>query len=163
MSELSDRLSDPNERFSPQEIYSLFEELAEQYGFYRDPSLPPKGSAIETSSLTVTGFEHYGVLVVRPRTIRDSSIAIPSTADKILGDNFKPSQATAFNANLIALAMAVIVAPVHTVESVLNSSDDQDMGFFLAFATEYGQWMQERGKAIAQKKSGRTSGNVPNI
>ena len=155
---LRERLADSNERFSPNEIYELFEVLSEDYGFHRDPELPARGQKIETTSMTVPGFEHFGVLVVRPRTVRDSMVAIPSLVDRILGENFQPSQQSTFNAQLIALARTVIVAPIGIVDRILESDNDDDFRFFLAFGTEYGNWISDRTKAASEKKSGVTSG-----
>ncbi len=158
-SSLHERLQDPDERFAPQEIYALFEQLAEEYGFHRDPNLPAKGSIAETTSLTLEGYEHLGVVVVRPRTIGDTMVSIPNLVDKLLGANLQPSQASSWNANLIALAKTVIVAPPRLVDSILESADDTNLGFFLAFATEYAKYMKARAEAVKQKKSGATTGN----
>lgn len=158
MTTLRDRLADQNERFAPSEIYALFEELAEQYGYYRSNQLPAKELRIETISMTVKGYEHLGVIVVRPRTVGDSMTTIPKLVDKILGDDFNPSQNTAFNANLIALAQCVIVSPPGFVDTLLESTNDEDLRFFLAFAQEYAEWMQGRTEEAAKKKSGRISG-----
>ncbi|MBD2019346.1 hypothetical protein H6F43_04000 [Leptolyngbya sp. FACHB-36] len=154
MSNLEERLQDPNDRFSSAEIYQLFELLAEQYGYHRSPELPPRNTIAETASLTVKGFEHLGVIVVRPRTMRDSMIVIPGLIDKLLGDNFQPSQSSAFNAGMIALASTVIVSPPSLVERVLKSTDDQDLNFFANFAQEYSNWLTARNKALHEKKSG---------
>lgn len=159
MNNLVERLQDPNERFSPQEMYHIFEAMAEQYGFHRDPNLPVKGAIVETTSLTVPKFEHWGVLIVRPRTQHDSLMGIPNLADKLLGDNFQPSQGTAFNAKLIALARTVIVSPVNIVERILRSEDEEDLNFFMAFGIEYKRWMDHRAAEIKAKKSGMTTGN----
>lgn len=158
MSNLRDRLSDPNERFSPQEMYQLFELLAEEYGFHRDPNLPPKDQVVETSSLTVEGFEHLGVLVVRPRTVGDQMLNIPNKVDALLGPNMRPSQNTQINASLIALAQTVIISPVGFVDDLLKQANDTDLGFFIAFATEYKKWMDDRAGAVAKKKPGKTTG-----
>lgn len=153
---LSERLNDPNATFSQSEIYAVFEELAERYGFYRDQRLPERNSVMETTSMTVDGFEHLGVLVVRPRTNRDSMITIPSVVDRILGDNMNPSQGTLYNATAIAMAEVLIVSPPGFVEQILESSDIQDLNFFGAFAGQYQRWQNE----LAETARGKGSGSV---
>ena len=150
-----ERLQDPNERFSPAELYPVFEAIAEQYGYYRDERLPKKGETVETASMTVDGYEHFGVLVVRPRTVRDTMITIPGLCDKILGGNLEPSTNTLYNAQMVALAQTVIVSPVDIVDRVLSSSKPEDIGFFLAFAQEYGRWIQHLSDESSKKKSGQ--------
>lgn len=157
---IRERLQDPNERFSPAELYQVFEVMAEQYGFHRDPNLPPKGAIAETTSMVVKGFESWGVVIVKPRTNRDSMLTIPSLIDRILDGNMTPSQNTTFNAQLIALARTVIVSPVDIVDRILESQNDDDLKFFMAFATEYAEWMNERAKEAKAKKSGETPGNT---
>jgi hypothetical protein len=161
MTTIAERLTDPNERFSSADLYEAFEALGSQYGWHRDPNLPKPGMPVQTASMTVPKFEHLGVLIVRPRTGRDTLITLPNLVDKLLGDNFVPSQKASFNVNLIALASTVIIAPVGIVEQILNSDDDTELKFFLAFAEEYSKWMQARAEEAKAKKFGRTTGNEP--
>jgi hypothetical protein len=158
---LRERLKDKEEIFTRDEIYAIFEELSEDYGFHRDPSLPKRSSAVETASLTVPGYDHLPMLVVRPRTNRDSMITIPSLADGILGENMKPSNFTLSNAYAVASAQTLIVSPVGLVDQILNSDRTEDIKFFGDFAREYDKWMASRMEAATQKKSGQTSGNEP--
>lgn len=157
MVSIKERLLDPNERFAPAEMFSAFEAIAEEYGFHRSKELPPKELDIETISIAIKGYEKFGVVVVRPRTNRDSMITIPSLVDRILGDDFTPSQNTVFNANLIALARTMIVSPPGLCDRVLNSTDDEDLRFFISFAEEYAAWMGARAEEVRKKKSGNPS------
>ena len=154
MTSIKERLLDTNERFAPAEMYQIFESLAEEYGFHRSKELPPKELNIETISIAIKGYEKFGVVVVRPRTNRDSMIVLPSLVDKILGDDFTPSQNTVFNANLIALARTMIVSPIGLCDRVLDSTDDEDLRFFIKFAEEYAEWMGARAEEVRKKKSG---------
>lgn len=154
MTSISDRLNDPEATFTQAEIYAAFEELAERYGFYRDQRLPERNSVKETTSLTVDGFEHLGVLVVRPRTNRDSMITIPSVVDRILGDNMSPSPNTLYNATAIAMAECLIISPPGFVERILESSDLQDLNFFGAFAGQYQAWQNSLTEEARGKDSG---------
>lgn len=154
MTNISEKLNDPDAVFSQQEIYAAFEELSDRYGFHRDPNLPPRNSIHETTSMTVDGFEHLGVLIVRPRTIRDSMTTIPSRVDAVLKDNFSPSQNTIYNATAIAMAETLIVSPPGIVETILNSTNIKDLGFFNAFAKQYQDWMESRIQEASEKKSG---------
>lgn len=175
MADLAERLQDPNERFSPQEIYELFEVIGSQHGWHRDERLPAAGTVRETTSMTIPHFEDLGVLVVRPRTIRDGAIAIPSLVDRILGDNLSPSQNTIFNAQLVALMQTVVVAPVGIVDKILNSSGDwldrkivedgktRSLSVFFEFAREYGEWMAARNQEAREKKSGDNPGKDAGI
>jgi hypothetical protein len=156
---IRDRLLDPAATFSSKEIYQVFETLAEDYGFYRDPKLPEPGQSIETMSMTVKGFEHLGALIVRPRTIRDSMVSLPGLVDKLLGDNMNPSRNATNNANLIAIAQHAIVSPPNLVDKLLQSGNPKDIAFFLNFANEYADWLDQKSKEADQKKSGTTSGS----
>lgn len=159
MSELRGRLQDANELFTREDVYQAFELLAEEYGFHRDERLPQRSQTVETASMTVAGFEHYPVLIVRPRTNRDSMITIPSLADRLLGDNMAPQSNSSTNAWVIATAKTVIVSPPGLVEEILNSTDPNAIKFLYAFAREYEKWMQDRSELSAQKKSGQPTGN----
>ena len=166
MSTIRERLSDPNERFSPQELYEAFEAIAPEYGYHRSSDLPPpNGAQVETASITIEekdkdgnvlrNFYHLApVVIVRPRTQRDSMIAIPSLVDRILADNLSPSPGVMLNAQVIALAQTVIVSPPGLVDRVLASSDDADMGFFMAFFQNYREWSEARSAELDRKKSG---------
>lgn len=151
---IGDRLNDPTATFTQSEIFAVFEEMAERYGFYRDQRLPERGSVQETTSMVVDGFEHLGVLVVRPRTNRDSMITIPSVVDRILGANMNPSPNTLYNATAIAMAEVLILSPPGFVEQILESSDVRDLNFFGAFAKQYGEWQNSLTEAARGKDSG---------
>ncbi len=156
---IKQRLLEPEATFTAKEMYHAFEALAEIYGYYRSPELPPKEQVVEITSLTLEKYAKFGVLVVRPRTMRDTLITIPSLIDKILGNDFTPSQNTSFNASLIALAKTVIVSPVGIVEQILNSTDENDLEFFLDFAVHYAEWMRQRTDEATKKNSGKTNLN----
>ena len=149
---IQERLKDPKARFSQSEIYEVFEELAEQYGFYRDEKLPQKKEAVATESLIVTGFEEWGVIVVRPRSLRDSMVVIPNLIDQLLADNLNPSENSRFNAHLIAIAKTVIVSPPNFVDQVLASENIADLEWFNAFFVEYRAWMDARTEEASKKK-----------
>lgn len=158
---LLERLQDPNERFSSAEFHQIFEALSEKYGYYRDERLPSSARPVETASLTVTGYEDLGVLIVRPRTLRDQMLTIPNRVDVLLGRNMDPSQSTTINASMIALAETLIVQPPGFVEKLLESASDDDLGFFQAFAIEYVAWMDSRSEGASKKKRGKKSGKEP--
>lgn len=169
MTTLRERLGNPDERFSSNDIYQLFELLGEDYGWHRDPRLPEKGQVQETASMTIPHFEDLGPLVVRPRTVRDGQIVIPSLVDRILADNLTPSQRTVFNAQLVALMQTVVVSPPGIVDQILNSDEDylnrptgeggeaKSHSVFVSFASEYGKWMAQRAEEAREKKSGTTA------
>ena len=105
--------------------------------------------------MTVTDFEHLGAVTVRPRTLRDGMITIPSIQDAELGDNMAPSEQTRYNALLIAIARAAIVEPTDFVDNLLESTDIKDFGFLGAFAKEYTEWVDGRLDEAREKKSGK--------
>lgn len=165
---IKERLTDPNERFSPAELYQIFEALGPEFGWHRSPDLPKLPPTVQTTSLTVPHFEDIGVLVVRPRTNADIMIGIPNLVDEILGGNLEPSPNTLFNANLIALMRTVVVAPVGFVSRILDDSDGDYLGravevdgktdrknLFFEFYQEYNAWMQNRIAEVKAKKSGQ--------
>lgn len=160
---LSDRLLDPDEVFSQQEVYTAFEALAEKYGYHKDPSLPVKGAIAETATLTIPHFEDLGVMIVRPKTIQDSMITLPNLMDALLENNINPSQQTLFNLSLIALMRTVVVSPPGIVDQLLRSPEGDYLAreidgtrhnVFIEFAQEYGNWAKMKSEAVAQKKSG---------
>lgn len=148
---IQERLKDPKAKFSQSEIYQAFEELADQYGFYRDEKLPQKQS-VQTTSLVVTGFEDWGAIVVRPNTLKDSMVTVPNLTDYLLGDNLNPSQVSTRNAQLIALAKTVIVSPPDFVDRILASENVEDFKWFNAFFREYQAWMDSRNNEAKEKK-----------
>ncbi|NER79650.1 MAG: hypothetical protein F6K42_08720 [Leptolyngbya sp. SIO1D8] len=152
--DIETKLGNPDATFTQAEIYAAFELLAERYGFYRDQRLPERNSVQETTSMTVDGFEHLGVLIIRPRTLHDSMIDIPSLVDEMLKGNFYPSQNTIYNATAIAMAKSLIVSPPGLVERLLESTDSKDFQFFNEFGKQYQKWMNERVEAAREKKSG---------
>lgn len=166
---IKERLADPNERFSPTELYQIFEAIGPEFGWHRSPDLPKLPPTVQTTSLTIPHFEDAGVLVVRPRTNGDILIGIPNLVDEILGGNLEPSPNTMFNANLIALMRTVVVAPVGFVSRVLDDSDGDYLdrmvpgedgkperkNIFFEFYQEYNAWMQSRIAEVKAKKSGQ--------
>jgi hypothetical protein len=171
MVDLRERLKDPSDRFSRDDIYKLFELLAEDYGFHRDPRLPAQLTAVETASIVVPHFEDLGPIVVRPSTVGDSMIRIPSLVDRILKDNFEPSQNSAYNASCVALAQAVVIAPVGIIDTILSADatlyirateDGKGLyNFFWEFSREYQAWIEHRAEEAKAKKLGTTSGKEP--
>lgn len=81
-------------------------------------------------------------------------VTVPSRVDAVLKDNFAPSQNSIYNATAIAMAEVFIVSPPGIAEEILRSTNDKDLKFFDAFAKEYQTWMNARGKAASEKKSG---------
>jgi hypothetical protein len=154
MTSVVEKLKDPTATFTQSEMYAVFEELAETYGFYRDQRLPERNSVQETTSMVVDGFEHLGAVVVRPRTNRDAMITIPSVVDRILGNNMTPSNGTYFNATAIAMAETLIISPPGFVERLLESTNIQDLNFFGAFTEQYKAWQESLTKEAQGKGSG---------
>lgn len=154
---LAERLNDPTEIFTQAEVFSLFEELSAKYGYYRDKKLPPPEkikSAI--AAMTVDGYEHFGVLLVKPLTQRDQVIGIPSLMDKELAatDNLNPGAASYRGAQVLAYARAAIVSPPDLVDEILDSEDPRDANFFFAFNQQHNAWQLDLTKEAAEKKSG---------
>jgi hypothetical protein len=169
MPTLQERLRDPDERFSPAEMHQVFESLAEEYGFHRDPRMQPKEAIAETASLVIPHFEDLGPVIVRPRTVGDFMHGIPSRVDRILSDNYSPSQNSAFNAGCVAIAQTVIVSPPTLIDDILKADaelyireeDGATYNFFWEFQKEYQAWSDDRAEAIKAKKSGKTPGKKP--
>lgn len=151
---LQERLQDPTATFTQSEVFQAFENLAETYGYHRSPDLPQKEVVQETTSMVVDGYEHWGVLVIRPRTLRDSMITIPSVVDALLKDNMAPSQNTVYNATAIAMTKVLVVSPPGITNQVLESSSRKDLGFFNAFTKQYQEWMDAQTAEASEKKSG---------
>lgn len=108
-----------------------------------------------TVTMTVDGFEHWGPLVVRPLTMRDNLIAIPSEADKLIpSDNMAPSAAVTNGARALAMLKVVVVHPIDFADRLANSTALADMGFFAAFSRQYEQWMEAQAEEAQAKKSG---------
>lgn len=161
--QLEEKFLDPEAVFSQTELYQAVELIAPQLGFERpgiDP-LPPQAIA-KTTALTIPGYEHIGVMLVRERTVQDVQVNVPSLMDKLLGNNLAPSLATYSSVARIALAKIVIVSPVNLVQQILDSTDARNMKFFLDFDVEYGKWMKALADEIAKKNSGMTNGNALN-
>ena len=115
-----------------------------------------------TVTMTVTGFERLGTLVVRPRTFNDSMFLIPAYQDRFInralaeagiagvdaGDQLR------YNALVVAIAQAVIVEPVGFVDQLLTSTNSEDFQFFGKFAEEYSAWLDQQVEDAQAKKSG---------
>jgi hypothetical protein len=152
---LADRLNDPDEIFCQKEVFQAFETLCDRYGYHRDPKLPaPEKMESVIASMTLDGFEHLGVLLVRSLTQRDQMIAIPSLIDKELGDNLAPGNAAYSAASALAYARCAIVSPVNLVEEMLDTDDPINSNFFYAFNRQHAAWQTEQTKAENAKKSG---------
>ncbi|MBT9160464.1 MAG: hypothetical protein DDT26_01750 [Dehalococcoidia bacterium] len=158
MSEIREKLQNPGATFSRDEMYAIFEELSEDYGFYRSKDLPQKDKRVETASLIVKGFEDLGPIVVRPMTVQDTLINLPSWIDKILGDNLDPSKRAYGSAATLAIARLVVVSPPNLVSDMLASENPNSVQFFYNFAEEYSAWREVRLEEVREKKSGAKSG-----
>ncbi|MCD8487891.1 MAG: hypothetical protein LRZ84_14435 [Desertifilum sp.] len=158
---LQERLQNPDEIFTTAEVYQAFEALAEKYGYYRDNRLPSRDVIQNTTSILIPEWEHLGAILIRPQTLNDAMLVIPSLVDKLLGTNLEPSRNTVFNASVIALAQTVIVSPPNLVEDILSSNDPRDLNFFIAFASEYKRWTDVQLEESKLKKFGKRSGNAP--
>lgn len=149
----AERLNDPSATFTTAEIYQAFEELAERFGFYRDQRLPERNS-VDTTTMIVDDFERLGPLIVRPKTNLDNLVTIPGEVDAILGGNMNPSQTSFWNATAIAIARVCIVSPPGVVETILKSTDIEDLQFFRAFAEQHQAWQDGLSEAARGKPSG---------
>lgn len=122
------------------------------------------------ATMTVDGFEHWGVITVRPRTNMASAYVIPALQEKELASAMTLMQEidpegfsaandmgdqTRFNSLVVAVARYAIVDPTDVVDQILASSDPKDFGFFVQFAQEYGAWMDRQTEEAQAKKSGR--------
>lgn len=155
---IQDKLNDPKATFSLDEMFAVFEELSDTYGFHRSRELPPRDKRVETASLIVKEFEHLGPIIVRPMTVQDTLVNLPSWVDKILSDNLNPSQRAYNSAATLAIARLVIVSPPHLVADMLASEDPDSIRFFYNFATEYNEWREARLAEVSKKKSGTANG-----
>lgn len=116
----------------------------------------------ETATMTVTGFERFGPIVVRTRTYKDSMFIIPALQDQYLNETLRElgiedinaGDQLRYNALLVAIAKAVILEPIGFVASLLDSTNSEDFRFFGVFAEEYSAWMDGKIEAAQSKKSG---------
>lgn len=114
---------------------------------------------METAIITVDGYEKWGEITVKPRTVADNMLHIPAEVDRLLQGNPQSSNSRVQNsAYAIATAKFAIVEPADLVEQVLRSTDPNDMAFFWAFMREYDTMNQDFLKSAETKKSGRTTG-----
>lgn len=118
---------------------------------------------MEHVTMTVTGFERLGPLVVKTRSYKDSMFTIPALQDQYLNNTLRELEIEdinvgdqlRYNALLVAIAQAVIVEPVGFVEQLLQSTNSDDFRFFGAFAEEYSAWMDGKVGDAQSKKSGK--------
>lgn len=123
----------------------------------------------QIATMTVDGFEHLGVITVRPRTNMASAYVIPALQEKEIATAMRLMQEidpegfsaandmgdqTRFNSLVVAVARYAIVEPKDVVDRILDSSDPKDFGFFVQFAQEYGAWMDSQTEEAQGKKSG---------
>jgi hypothetical protein len=111
-----------------------------------------------TAVMTVDGFEKWGEVTVRPRTVADSMLNIPGRTDRLLSGNPNPGRYAMNAATAVAIAQFAIVEPTDLVERIMASNDPRDVNFFYAFAEEYNELNQDFLKAAKEKKSGKTTG-----
>lgn len=157
---LVERLDDPNERFSPEEVLQLIynQPLADRLGLHRE-GYPRQNLLNRTGTITIPKFEKFGAIVVKVRQAQDLVLDVANLRDRLLGDNFNPSQGTSFNAFLLAYARVMIVAPTNLVDEILQSPLDTDLDFFPAFYKEHGEWMKAYEQEYLEKKYGQVTGS----
>lgn len=108
-----------------------------------------------TETMTVDGFEHLGPLVVRPLTIQDSLVNIPSAADRFLPpDDMRPSPETMNGARTLGMLQVVVVEPAGFAQKLASSTNVKDLGFFKAFSDQYQAWIDSQVEEAQAKKSG---------
>ena len=118
---------------------------------------------METTTMTVDGYERLGPIVVCTRTCKTSMFIIPALQDQYLNktlrelgiEDINAGDQLRYNALLVAIAKAVIVDPVGFVDGLLESTNADDFKFFGSFAEEYSNWMDGKVEAVQAKKSGR--------
>lgn len=120
-------------------------------------------SEIQTAIIVVDGFEKWGEITVRQRTVRDSMISIPVKVDELLKGTPNPGNYQYNAAYAIAIAQFAILEPVGLVEQILSSPDENDINFFYRFSREYSGMNQDFFAAAQAKKSGETIGSESNL
>lgn len=133
----------------------------------------------KTAVMTVDGFEHRGLITVRPRKVKDK-LTIARLTDKYLFsdidgeslENIQVSPRTQYEANSYAIAKTVIVHPPGIVDEILESEDPRDwsalveieldgkkteveLSFFDSFLRDYSEWSDSLNAEAREKKSGR--------
>lgn len=112
--------------------------------------------------ITVSGFEKWGEIGVRGRTVADSMLKIPARTEALLGANVDSAKGRAYYAaSVVAIAEHAIVSPEGLVQDVMRSSDPEDVNFFYAFATEYAELNKDFISHVQKKKSGATTLKEP--
>ena len=110
--------------------------------------------ASEAATITISGFEKWGPIVVRPKTVRDDNLRIPGLMERLLVGEDEPGARVLNNAWFISQATFAIVEPDDLVERVLDSPDPADAGFFYAFNKEYQAWLTARLENAQGKEPG---------
>jgi hypothetical protein len=109
--------------------------------------------------ITVSGYEKWGEIGVRARTVADSMLKIPARTEALLGTNVESAKNRAYYAaSIVAIAEHAIVSPPDLVQKVMASSDPKDVTFFYQFNEEYAKLNEDFIKHVKQKKSGETTG-----
>jgi len=118
----------------------------------------PSETEQQTAIITVDGFEKWGEITVRPRTVSATMFTIAPKAEKLMGDDPNPGNYLRNAAFAIATAKYAIVEPADLVDQVLSSSDPDDIDFFYRFVAEYAEMNKDFLSAAQQKKPGEAIG-----